>query len=450
MAERTSGEDQDRHPGEGQDNAGDEPAQASSSWERPGARPGNTPAKQPLSDYKKWYNSNRPGKKERQAGAKARGIPPPPGVLKGHDTKGKDSKGKGKGKEKGKQYKGVPGKGKGQPGKVGGRTPPPWCNQATARILRMSRNTRTTVRKRKVPRQGQGPVGAESSFLEHLRAGAAARRQGQEKGQAAAPQNPAGEPSSNSSTSDAEDDMPVSPVPKLGEDQDMEATKDDEATHQASKEPLLSPTEPATSPRDGSQGNNTSGKDQEEETTKPKPNPSEVTSPSDEPASPRATVEVNIGEPHPSPVSPGANQVQQPKPKEEDKQATSAKEATWPKEQATSPELVESPKGDGSSSSVAVAKEAFSQPKANHAEPDYNLTMTFTVKIRKDVTPLEVSPTGQGVLVWCGNYLHTSRTLRSRSAESLVQSHQDSSRKPEFTSYGSRVLVQTRRPFGLT
>ena len=31
--------------------------------------------------------------------------------------------------------------------------PQPWCNQATARILRMSKNTRTTVRKRKVPRQ---------------------------------------------------------------------------------------------------------------------------------------------------------------------------------------------------------------------------------------------------------------------------------------------------------
>ena len=110
------------------------------------------------------------------------------------------------------------------------------------------------------------------AFIEHLRAGP-----GQEKGQAAAPQGPAGEPSSDSSTSDAEDDMPVSPTPKPGEDQDMEATKDDEATHQASKEPLLSPTEPATSPRDGSQGNNTPGEDQEEETTKPKPNPSEVT-----------------------------------------------------------------------------------------------------------------------------------------------------------------------------
>ena len=146
MAERNSGDDQDRRPGDDQedgpgenqeqDNAGDEPAQASSSWERPssswerpGARPGNTPARQPLTEYKKWYNRNRPGKKERQEGAKARGIPPPPGVVKGYEAKGKDSKGKEKGKEKGKdkgkQYKGEQGKGKGQPGKVGGRTPPP-------------------------------------------------------------------------------------------------------------------------------------------------------------------------------------------------------------------------------------------------------------------------------------------------------------------------------------
>ena len=125
MAERNSGDDQDRRPGDDQedgpgehqeqDNADEEPAQASSSWERPssswerpGARPGNTPAKQPLTEYKKWYNRNRPGKKERQEGAKARGIPLPPGVWPGSDAK------------KGEQYKG-----KGQPGKVGGRTPPP-------------------------------------------------------------------------------------------------------------------------------------------------------------------------------------------------------------------------------------------------------------------------------------------------------------------------------------
>ena len=82
----------------------------------------------PLTEYKKWYNRNRPGKKERQEGAKARGIPLPPGVWPGSDAKGKSSKGKdkgkGKGKEKGKQDKGEQGKGKGQPGKVGGRPPP--------------------------------------------------------------------------------------------------------------------------------------------------------------------------------------------------------------------------------------------------------------------------------------------------------------------------------------
>ena len=167
MAERTSGED---GPGENQepDNAGEEPAQASSSWERPGARPGNTPARQPLTEYKKWYNRNRPGKKERQEGAKARGIPPPPGVLKGHDTKGKDSKGKEKGKDKGKQYKGVPGKGKGQPGKVGGRTPPPPPpRKRPAAALVQPGDSQNPADEQEYGRssgKGQDAVGAESSF----------------------------------------------------------------------------------------------------------------------------------------------------------------------------------------------------------------------------------------------------------------------------------------------
>ena len=269
MAERTSGDDQDRQPGEDQedgpgdsqepDNAGEEPAQASSSWERPGAsqassswerpgaRPGNTPARQPLTEYKKWYNRNRPGKKERQEGAKARGIPPPPGVLKGHDAKGKDSKGKEKGKEKGKdkgrQYKGEPGKGKGQPGKVGGRTPPPPPprKRPAAALVEPgdSQNPADEQEYSYYSTEEEGPQAKariqlvpNPAFIEQIRAGAEARRQGQAQGQAAAPQGPAGEPSSDSSTSDAEDDMPDKP----GEDQDMEASKNNE--------PLRSPTEP--------------------------------------------------------------------------------------------------------------------------------------------------------------------------------------------------------------
>ena len=216
------------------------------------------------------------------------------------------------------------------------------------------------------------------AFIEQIRAGAETRRQGQAQGQVAAPQGPAGEPSSDGSTSDEEDDMPDTPAPNPDEDQDMEATKN--------KAPLLSPTEPATSPREGSQESHTPGEDQEE-ATQPKPNPSEVTSPPEEPASPRATVEVNIGEPHPGPVSPGANQAQQLKPEEAENQDTGAREATGQKEKETSPGLVETPRGDGSSSSWAVAREALSQPQANHPEPDYNITMTFTVQMRKDVNP---------------------------------------------------------------
>ena len=60
--------------------AGDQPAGPSS--ERPhrhGAAPGkgNTPARTPLTPYKRWYNSNRPGKRERAAGETSRGIPLP-------------------------------------------------------------------------------------------------------------------------------------------------------------------------------------------------------------------------------------------------------------------------------------------------------------------------------------------------------------------------------------
>ncbi|CAE7432806.1 unnamed protein product, partial [Symbiodinium sp. KB8] len=83
-------------------------------------------------------------------------------------------------------------------------------------------------------------------------------------------EGPAGEPSSDSSTSDAEDDMPGTSAPNPGEDQDMEASKN-----------------------------------KEEATTPPKPNPSEVTLPPE---------------------------AQQPKPKEEDNQSAGAREATGPKE----------------------------------------------------------------------------------------------------------------------
>ena len=102
--------------------------------------------------------------------------------------------------------------------------------------------------------------------------------------------------------------------------------------------------------------------------------------------SPRDTVEVNVGEPHPDPVIPGANHEPQNSEKAE-KQSAGAREATGPKEKETSPELVATPRGGDSSSSWAVAREALSQPQALPPEPDYNITMTFTVQMRKDVNP---------------------------------------------------------------
>ena len=83
--------------------AGDQPAGPSS--ERPhrhGAAPGkgNTPARTPLTPYKRWYNSNRLGKRERAAGETSRGIPLPENLrLEKGDLKGK---GKPKGKTKAK------------------------------------------------------------------------------------------------------------------------------------------------------------------------------------------------------------------------------------------------------------------------------------------------------------------------------------------------------------
>ena len=402
MAERNSGEDQDRRPGDDQedgpgehqeqDNADDEPAQASSSWERPssswerpGARPGNTPAKQPLTEYKKWYNRNRPGKKERLEGAKARGIPLPPGVWPGSDAKGKSSKGKdkgkGKGKEKGKQDKGEQGKGKGQPGKVGGRTPPPPPprKRPAAALVEPGDSQRPAEEQdySYYSTEEEGPQAKaridlvpNPAFLEQIRAGTEARGQGQRQGQVAAPQGPAGEPSSEGSSSDEEDDRPANP----GENQDRDVNKRKEP-------PPRSPTEPATSPREESPS---PGEDQEE-ATQPKPNPSEGTSPPEVSVRSRDTVEVNIGDPHPDPVNPGANQ--EPQPEEAEKQSAGAREDTGPKEKETSPELVATPRGGDSSSSWAAAREASNQPQALHPEPDYNVTMTFTVQMKKDVNP---------------------------------------------------------------
>ena len=60
-----------KDPGENQgtDQAGAIPAEpASGSTGGPGVVPGNTPARKELTDYKKWYNKNRPGKRERAKG----------------------------------------------------------------------------------------------------------------------------------------------------------------------------------------------------------------------------------------------------------------------------------------------------------------------------------------------------------------------------------------------
>ena len=187
MAERNSGEDQDRRPGDDQeegpgehqeqDNADDEPAQASSSWERPssswerpGARPGNTPAKQPLTEYKKWYNRNRPGKKERQEEPKpgAFHCPQVSGQALMPRARAAKAKTKAKEKEKKKESRTKESRAKEKVSQARwavARHPhphrakdlqQPWWNQGTASALRKSRTTRTTVRRKKVPRPRPG------------------------------------------------------------------------------------------------------------------------------------------------------------------------------------------------------------------------------------------------------------------------------------------------------
>ena len=85
----------DQHPGV---NPGDhEPADPSvSSGARPADRKQRTPqpkAKAPLSDYKQWYNRNRPGKRERAAGETSRNVPMPPQLLAGKGKGGKKGTG---------------------------------------------------------------------------------------------------------------------------------------------------------------------------------------------------------------------------------------------------------------------------------------------------------------------------------------------------------------------
>ena len=172
---------------------------------------------------------------------------------------------------------------------------------------------------------------------------------------------------------------------------------------------------------------------------------------------------------------PGANQ--EPHPEEAEKQSAGAREATGPKEKETSPELVATPRGGDSSSSWAVAREALSQPQALHPEPDYNVTMTFTVQMRKDVNPchsryhpqvkvkytdLEAGDTSLDLVVagLGGSRIVTQAPHRPgvvwklstypQDPKSLVQSLQDSSRKLVCTSYGSRDTRRRRTPSGST
>ena len=199
--------------------AGDQPAGPSS--ERPqrhGAAPGkgNTPARTPLTPYKRWYNSNRPGKRERAAGETSRGIPLPENLrLEKGDLKGKGKpKGKDKGKGKGPESKGKEA-GKEQGGKGLGKTPPP-PPPAKKRPLVTEPGPSAKARQEPdaeysyysesdaEPKASASEARPSAKFLQLIKEGAQARQKGREEPAAAAAAAGKPEPSSSESSSESE------------------------------------------------------------------------------------------------------------------------------------------------------------------------------------------------------------------------------------------------------
>ena len=246
--------------------AGDQPAGPSS--ERPhrhGAAPGkgNTPARTPLTPYKCWYNSNRPGKRERAAGETSRGIPLPENLrLEKGDLKGKGKpKGKDKGKGKGPEGKGKEA-GKEQGGKGLGKTPPP-PPPAKKRPLVTEPGPSAKARQEPdaeysyysesdaEPKASASEARPSAKFLQLIKAGAQARQKGREEPAAAAAAAAKPEPSSSESSSESERiNQPKLEPCTPGVNQEKEDRASTEEVRQAMAEMEIEPTEPADSPRD--------------------------------------------------------------------------------------------------------------------------------------------------------------------------------------------------------
>ena len=247
--------------------AGDQPAGPSSERaQRHGAAPGkgNTPARTPLTTYKRWYNSNRPGKRERAAGETSRGIPLPEnlrwekGDLKGKGkAKGKERKGKGKGLEsKGKET------GKEQGGKGPGKTPPP-PPLAKKRPLVTEPGPSAKARQEPdaeysyysesdaEPKASASEARPSAKFLQLIKEGAQARQKGREEPAAAAAVAAKPEPSSSESSSECvRVNQPKLEPSTPGVNQEKEDQVSTEEARQAMAEMEIEPTLSAQCPED--------------------------------------------------------------------------------------------------------------------------------------------------------------------------------------------------------
>ena len=178
----------------------------------------NTPARTPLTPYKRWYNTNRPGKRERAAGETSRGIPLPESLrLEKGDPKGK---GNAKGKERKGKVKGFESKGKEtgkeKGGKRPGKTPPP-PPPAKKRPLVTEPGPSAKARQEQdaeysyysesdaEPRASASEARPSGKFLQLIKEGAQARQRGREEPAAAAAAAAKPEQSSSESSSACEE-----------------------------------------------------------------------------------------------------------------------------------------------------------------------------------------------------------------------------------------------------
>ena len=379
--------------------AGDQPAGPSS--ERPhrhGAAPGkgNTPARTPLTPYKRWYNSNRPGKRERAAGETSRGIPLPENLrLEKGDLKGKGKpKGKDKGKGKGPESKGKEA-GKEQGGKGLGKTPPP-PPPAKKRPLVTEPGPSAKARQEPdaeysyysesdaEPKASASEARPSAKFLQLIKEGAQARQKGREEPAAAAAAAAKPEPSSSESSSESERiNQPKLEPCTPGVNQEKEDRASTEEARQAMAEMEIEPTEPADSPRDVAMVEVNLPGPGEETAEAGKPGDPRSNQETRQPANPNAAFStepgVNQGSQKETMVEPpgdepGSDFKSPEGPVEEPEEVSQAKEEDR-EEQASSTDSVYEP---------IVLREAPVTPgSTGHPMPNYSETMEFRVEVKK-------------------------------------------------------------------